>query len=611
VEFIERGMKRLIFISFVITSVMGQITKRPRPQPDPLKLQGIEKCCEFIDDPVALMQCANSSSYVNMKRVVDSIDGFGGPTLGVGIVTYATEDIWNYTAYSLAVNEAYAEHNGYIMLHLDPATAKFDEFDARWNKIKILEEALHPERGWARNLDYVMWVDADLIFLDLGLRLEQVAAANPKADVIISAEHAGSSTLVNSGTVMVRNSRWGRQFLADWWDFGARKLFSDQEQFDLLYESRRAEMQQHIAILPPDALNSDPPAMTKQKPHNQVLHLMGEHTHYRMKAFGSAFKEICRKVSDVEKKIKPSAPLALQLTNTVDNLHLWTIESYYDEMAERMKNYKLLMKEGLNDIKKSRLLANAVHHYAHAVEHRGSPGDEELATSLRNETFLVLLENLNNRRKLNKENIEKKGNVMPDWPESMKCVCEAGQHMVGRGTSEQKKAVGKLVMDLLYELVNFCHHLQRPAVMHMIAALYMDIGLIDYYDQKIPDALVNLEKSLQLTSKLAESSGNHILVSPMTILANSYAQLEDYDKAFSFYQQSIEITERHLGVDHESLGEILLNFGTAKYLFGSQREARKLLGRCLEIYAKNGYPETHYAYQRAVRLYHSIMPTDL
>jgi tetratricopeptide (TPR) repeat protein len=600
--------KICVFFGLFLIGAHGQITKRPRPQPTPLKLHGIENCCEFINDPKALMQCANASSFVNMKKVLDSVEGYGGPTLGVGIVTYATEDIWNYTAYSLAVNEVYAEQNGYIMLHLDPATAKFDEYDARWNKIKILEEALHPERGWARNLDYVMWVDADLIFLDLGLRLEQVAAEYPKADVLISAEHAGSSTLVNSGTVMVRNTRWGRQFLADWWDFGARKLFSDQEQFDLLYESRRTEMQQHIAILPPDALNSDPPAMTKQKPHNQILHLMGEHTHYRMKAFGSAYKEICRKVSDEKNHISISSPLALQLTNTIENLHLWTIESYYEEMTERMKEYKLFMRQGLNDIKKSRLLANAVHHYAHAIEHRGLPGDEELSNSLRNETFLILYENLNHRRLLNKEHIEKKGNVMSDWPETMKCVCEAGQHMVGRGTSEQKKAVGGVVMDLLHELINFCHHLQRPAVMHMIAALYMDIGLIDYYDQKINEALINLEKSFQLTSKLAESSGNHILVSPMSILANCYAQLENYEKAFSFYQKSIEITEKHLGIDHESLAEILLNYGTAKSLSGSRREARKLFGRCIEIYSKNGYGDSSYGYQRALQYYNTIGP---
>ena len=98
-----------------------------------------------------------------------------------------------------------------------------------------------------------------------------------------SAEHAGSSTLINSGCVMVRNSPWARAFLADWWNLENRSLFSDQEQFDLLYEQRRRaallrgserSFTENIAILAPDKINSDPPAMVQQKPHNQVLHLM-------------------------------------------------------------------------------------------------------------------------------------------------------------------------------------------------------------------------------------------------------------------------------------------------------------------------------------------------
>ena len=35
-----------------------------------------------------------------------------------------------------------------------------------------------------------------------------------------------------------------------------------------------ATLQEKVIILQPDAINSDPPAMTQQKEHNQVLHLM-------------------------------------------------------------------------------------------------------------------------------------------------------------------------------------------------------------------------------------------------------------------------------------------------------------------------------------------------
>ena len=81
----------------------------------------------------------------------------------------------------------------------------------------------------------------------------------------------------------MRNSRWTRSFLQQWWSYADRRLYSDQEQFDLLYEHRRREAAEigeesdftdNIVILPPDKLNTDPPAMTQQKPQNEVLHLM-------------------------------------------------------------------------------------------------------------------------------------------------------------------------------------------------------------------------------------------------------------------------------------------------------------------------------------------------
>jgi tetratricopeptide (TPR) repeat protein len=522
--------------------------------------------------------------------------------LGVGIVTYATENIWDYTAYSLAVNEVYAEHNGYIMLHLDPATAKFDAFDARWNKIKILEKAIDPVDGWARNLDYVMWVDADLIFLDIGLRLEQVAAANPKAHVIISAEHAGSSTLVNSGTVTVRNSNYARKFLSDWWSYADRKMYSDQEQFDLLYNSNRKEYERRVAILPPDALNSDPPAMTKQKSHNQVLHLMGEHTAYRQKAFGTAFREICRKIE------KPrSPPLARQLLNTRDNLHRWTLESYYDEMTERFASFEKAMVTGDNDIKAARLMANSVHHYAHALSHRDREGDDDYAVSLRNRTFVDLLTNLNNRRVKNQEHLTITGRPMEDWPELMKCCCEAGQHMTARGTSEQKKAAGAKTMALLHELVEIVAQLQRPAVELMIASLHLDLGLIDYYDDKLKDALVNFKKCLSMNQKLAKLSGDHITVQPMEIMANTYSQLGEYTKAFQLYENCIKKVINHLGPNHESLAEFYLNYATAKHANGSSEKAKEILSEALRIFRFNGVDSTEYSHSTALRLWNRLL----
>ena len=163
------------------------------------------------------MSCTNTSSYRQEKSVSSG---------GVGLVTYATRDIWNYSTYSFAVNEVYAEANGYVMKHLDESSSPhYDLYDSRWNKVKILEEALDPVDGWARHLEWLVWLDADAIVLDMDLRIEKIVASYPYANVLMSAEHAGSSTLVNSGAVIVRNTPWTRTFLHTWWTFKNRKLY--------------------------------------------------------------------------------------------------------------------------------------------------------------------------------------------------------------------------------------------------------------------------------------------------------------------------------------------------------------------------------------------------
>ncbi|KAJ1436071.1 hypothetical protein B484DRAFT_263397, partial [Ochromonadaceae sp. CCMP2298] len=333
---------------------------RRRPTVEPHA--SILSCCAVLNDPLLLMAEVNSSAISLEAR--HSSDLAQGPSLSVGIVTFATRSIWSYAAYAFAVNFAYAQHNGYSIVLMDETTvdAAAVDADSRWTKVRVLLDALDPLTGWAKDMDYLVWVDADLVFLDFQLRLEQLAAEFPRAHILASAEHAGSTTLINSGSLVVRNSRWSRDFLRDWWTHADRRLHSDQEQFDLLYEHRRREawggrggsssggvggsgdggggaqererlFTENIVILPPDLLNSDPPAMTQQQPHNQVLHLMvrplspshfrffscltlhppqppsththlplalvlalaqGEHGAYRIRVFRAGVEEVCR-----------------------------------------------------------------------------------------------------------------------------------------------------------------------------------------------------------------------------------------------------------------------------------------------------------------------------
>jgi len=275
-------------------------------------------------------------------------------------------------------------------------------------------------------------------------------------------------------------------------------------------------------------------------------------------------------------------------------------------MTERFASFEKNMVTGDNDIKAARLMANAVHHYAHALSHRDREGDDEYAISLRNRTFNDLFTNLNNRRVKNQEHLTITGRPMEDWPELMKSCCEAGQHMTARGTSEQKKVAGAKTMALLLELVEIVAHLQRPAVELMIASLHLDLGLIDYYDDKLREAMVNFKKCLAMNKKLAKKSGDHITVQPMEIMANTYSQLGEYTKAYQLYEKCIKNVIKHLGPNHESLGEFYLNFATAKSANGNPDEARKLLTESLRIFRFNSVPDSEYSHSTALRLWNRL-----
>jgi hypothetical protein len=231
------------------------------------------------------MKCVNDSAAENnaaISAVLKSKSKHGRSSknsddtkLRFGLLTFATEDIFDYATYAYAVNEAFAEHHGFKLKLLHDTLPHYDQHDSRWNKVIVLMDALNSE--WADGLDYVMWLDADLVFLDMYMDLEALVSQYSRAHFIASSEFIGGSTMINSGSCIVKNSKWGKDFLSRWWSFSNRSFYSDQEQFDMMVHNYGQEnIDTNVVILPPNIVNSDPPAMEKQLPSDQVLHLMGK-----------------------------------------------------------------------------------------------------------------------------------------------------------------------------------------------------------------------------------------------------------------------------------------------------------------------------------------------
>jgi len=68
------------------------------------------------------------------------------------------------------------------------SNSEYDNHDQRWNRVKIIENAIDPVNGFLKDMEYIIWIDADLIFINLDYNLIDIINANTNADIIISSE---------------------------------------------------------------------------------------------------------------------------------------------------------------------------------------------------------------------------------------------------------------------------------------------------------------------------------------------------------------------------------------------------------------------------------------
>ncbi len=224
----------------------------------------------------------------------------------IHMVTYLSHDIVPYAAYALVINLAYATANGYSFEVLDETTSNFEPRDQRWNRVKILLDRLefalkYPEKRRPGDDDeYLVWMDADLIFTNHSHILDNYIANHTKADILLSAERHAATGVGNTGCMLVKVSEWSLQFFHRWWNDYDRSLDHDQIYFNILYRSMTPGITEHVAILPSYALNSHPPAALHQKGHHYVLHLMGERMDVRSSLFYNGYLNLCESYNQAE-----------------------------------------------------------------------------------------------------------------------------------------------------------------------------------------------------------------------------------------------------------------------------------------------------------------------
>jgi len=147
--------------------------------------------------------------------------------LRIAVVTHHSADAYGYQLDKLthANKKKYCDLHGYDLYDANAVKAissKIAEEKASMRnfyffKYRAMMEVLQGgEATGGKEYDWVVWSDADSIYLNMGKRYEDIIDERFDSIVTVGApDHPQWRDIVNAGSLMIRNSEWGLQFLDD------------------------------------------------------------------------------------------------------------------------------------------------------------------------------------------------------------------------------------------------------------------------------------------------------------------------------------------------------------------------------------------------------------
>jgi hypothetical protein len=215
----------------------------------------------------------------------------------VKFVMYYTKEIEHHAAYAAKINAIYGMiYNIDMVLVNSSSSDQFDTEDVRWNKVKIFLDLLEAKDP---AVDYYIWLDADLVFVDFSFNIKSIMEQNPNVDIIMSREVNPANGIANTGSMLVKNTNWSLMFFQKWWLDYDHSAAMDQHAFENLL-SRQSESfssSNRVLLLPETAINSKFPGLWTHNDSLPILHLAGESNFIREEIFRLGWQNLCSSVA--------------------------------------------------------------------------------------------------------------------------------------------------------------------------------------------------------------------------------------------------------------------------------------------------------------------------
>lgn len=550
------------------------------------KINKLYRCCDnsIIHEPLLLLDCVekSKSNIIDNNKIIVTYMSNGDANN-----PYSINDIYNFSSYQAAIIASYAEYHSYNFdVFNDSTNSNYEPDDKRWNKIMILYNKMVENE----EIEYIMWIDADAIVLNMDFAIESLMLNYIESDLIASADIRMG--FINTGTMIIRNTIWMRRFILNWWNIADKKKVCDQDAFDMLYSLYAANksctlsidchkddsklIHSKISILPMNVINSHPPVMTHQNINDPIMHLMGEITELRKVVFKRAFDNICMTHFNITVPVQLGVSRQEVLSIALDvyqkdiqqlfNMDIYNIstEIYTDD------SIMFSMINRFDDLSKS------IHHLCDAYTTINNSTSLLECRTLRQKSFNLFYEQLKSLQKISfHQTINKQILVL-----LLKRTAEAGNDLFGiTHDVDEKYKIAELVFGILEELYNNLADESRPVPLHMTALMYQNLGKMEYNvaldiiedDERkrhlfqSKDFYIN---SLQIFegsfSATNDSSTNREFAIVMQMVSTLHCLLEDYDAAKKLWQSTISKARNNLkgvalGIDVDILVMILYN----------------------------------------------------
>jgi tetratricopeptide (TPR) repeat protein len=216
--------------------------------------------------------------------------------------------------------------------------------------------------------------------------------------------------------------------------------------------------------------------------------------------------------------------------------------------------------------------------------------------------------------------------IRADWPELLKVTSTAGQHLLSVAaddvvTVREKRHVAGEILAMMQEMLRSSHEGQHDAILLMVADIHQQIGVLDLseshsefvaYDGQgglsstashdfILAALQHFQLALEVTTRISERSGRHLLVAPMILTANALSSLAEFSDAFALYEEARRLNAQHLGPHHQSNIALLVDHGISLLHSGDCQAATGVLDEAIALLRRWEVPLEATEHQRAAQ----------